>query len=392
MKQTKFVADETNKVFGIYADAAATTPTDARVADLIRHLMTEEYGNAGSHTHAYGARAQQEVQLARRRLAVAAGANPDEIIFTSGATEANNLAILGLAQHGQATTRRHIVTTEIEHKAVLEPVAELEQRGFKVTRIAPDSKGHVAAADVLGAIRPDTVLVSVMHANNETGAVQPIDEIARELPSSGPFFHVDAAQSFGRLNAMLRHARIDLVSISGHKIFGPKGVGALITRRRDGQRLPIRPLMFGGGQEWGLRPGTLPVPLVAGFGLACELAERESAGRSARCLAMRMEALQALNALGAKVHADPSLGVLPNILSFAIPGLDSEAVMVATKDLVAMSNGSACTSSRYEASHVLKAMALDPDLIAGTIRLSWTHETPSIPWGELIVRLDDIRL
>lgn len=356
-------------------------------------LMTESYGNAGSRTHLYGADAKAEVAQARERVAAAANAQPDEVIFTSGATESDNLAILGLVAHGQSAGRRHIVSTAIEHKAVLECLAHLEERGFEVTLITPDLAGYIQTDAVLDAVRPDTLLVSVMHANNETGAIQPVQAIADGLePFSDVLFHVDAAQTFGRETRALAHPRIDLISVSGHKVFAPKGVGALIAKRRQGRLPPLTPLMFGGGQERGLRPGTLPVPLIAGLGLAVELAEKEKEVRRQACSAHRSSALKAFTALDARVHGDADRGVLPNILSLSVPGLDSEAVMVATKHLVAISNGSACTSARYEPSHVLSAMALPPDVISGTIRLSWSHMTGPVPWEAIVEALDDLRI
>ncbi len=377
----------------VYLDCAATTATDPRVAKAIMRLFVEEYGNAGSRTHGYGASAQREVTTARERLAVTLAAEPEEIVFTSGATESDNLAILGLASYGAQTGRRHIVSTAIEHKAVLEPLARLTEEGFEVTLVAPNRLGHVAAADVLAVAREDTLLISVMHANNETGALQPIGKIAEGLPpNGGPFFHVDAAQTYGRETSALHHRRIDLVSISGHKIFGPKGVGALLARRRSGQRVPLRPLMVGGGQERGLRPGTQPVPLIAGLGLAAKLAESEREARTAACARMRSEALAALAPLNPVIHGDPECGVLPNILSIAVPGIDSEAVMVAVKDLAAISNGSACTSARYEPSHVLAAMGLAEEEAAGTVRMSWSHATLKVPWQQIVDRLTDLRI
>lgn len=376
----------------VYLDMAATTPVDPRVAELVIRLMTEEFGNAGSRTHRFGTEALAAVGKARAEIARPLGAEPADVIFTSGATEADNLAILGAAEHGRVTAKMHIVSTAIEHKAVLEPLEYLAGQGFDVTFIKPDRSGHVRAEDLLAAVRSDTLLVSVMHANNESGAVQPIGDIANGLAEGGPIFHVDAAQSFGRLNAALTHPRIDLISLSGHKIFGPKGVGALIARRRDGRRAPLKPLMYGGGQERGLRPGTLPVPLIAGFGLAAKLADKEQNERRAAAEAIRREALNAFAELGAHVHGDPHRGVLPHILSIAIPGVDSEAVMVAAKELVAISNGSACTSASYAPSHVMVAMGLDSEIVDGTIRISWAHDSVNVPWKELAKRIDDLRL
>jgi cysteine desulfurase len=375
----------------IYLDCAATTAADPRVAAIVMRLMTEEYGNAGSRTHFAGLAAQREVAAAREHIALTLAAQPDEVIFTSGATESDNLAIFGLADFGRAEGRRHIVSTAIEHKAVLEPLNHLAQQGFEVTLIPPDSAGYVSPQDVIKAIRSDTLLVSVMHANNETGAIQPIQELHDRIPDH-PFLHIDAAQSYGRETPDLMGHRFDLISISGHKIFGPKGIGALIARRRKGRRLPLRPLLYGGGQERGLRAGTIPVPLVAGFGVAAEMAAADRIKRLKRCEALRVSAIAAFRQVGAVVHEDPVRRRLANILSVSIPGVDSEAVMVALKGVVSISNGSACTSSRYEPSHVLLAMGLSPDDIAGTIRVSWSHTTEGIPWGKIVQILTEIRL
>jgi len=374
----------------VYLDAAATTPVDGRVASLVMTLMTQEFGNAGSRTHVYGAQALDEVNRARQRVAEAINATVDEIIFTSGATESDNIAILGLEHEARKTGRLHIVSTAIEHKAVLEPLHHLEGRGFEVTYVRPDRSGYVDAAEVTAAVRADTILVSVMHGNNETGALQPVQDIARGLAQSDVYFHVDAAQTFGRVTEPLRDRRIDMISLSGHKVFAPKGIGALVVRRRQGKRAPLLPLMFGGGQERGLRPGTLPTPLIAGFGLACQLAVEEERARQDACRRIRRLALDGLASIHPVVHGDESRGVLPNILSFAVPGVDSEAAIVAVKDVVAISNGSACTSARYEPSHVLVAMGLPDDVVSGTLRLSWTHHTEDVPWQGLVERLADI--
>ena len=248
----------------IYLDCAATTPLDSRVrAEMLRYL-DDDFGNAGSRTHAWGLRARAAVERARDQVAAVVGVRRGDVIFTSGATESNNLAILGLA--GAAQDRKHVVSTAIEHHAVLEPLAELGRRGFEITLVSPDSRGIVDPDAVAGAVRPDTVLVSIMHVNNETGVRQPVAEVADRLERSDAYVHVDAAQSFARDIDALRHPRIDLISASAHKINGPKGIGALITRRRGQERPPLQPLMFGGGQERGLRPGTMPVALAAGFG------------------------------------------------------------------------------------------------------------------------------
>ena len=257
------------------------------------------------------------VERARDQVAAVAGVRRGDVIFTSGATESNNLAILGLA--GAAQDRKHVVSTAIEHHAVLEPLAELGRRGFEITLVSPDSRGIVDPDAVAGAVRPDTVLVSIMHVNNETGVRQPVAEIADRLERSDAYLHVDAAQSFARDIDALRHPRIDLISASAHKINGPKGIGALITRRRGQERPPLQPLMFGGGQERGLRPGTMPVALAAGFGLAAELAAAERDERWERCVAFREALLSGLAPLGGIVNGDLAQSV-PYIVNLSFPG------------------------------------------------------------------------
>ncbi|MHC2432721.1 cysteine desulfurase [Bradyrhizobium sp. USDA 4451] len=356
------------------------------MTDLLRSHFEEELGNAGSRTHEHGVRAKRSVEEARNRVAHVVAAKPDEVIFTSGATEANNIAILGLAAHARASGRTHIVATAIEHKAVLEPIEYLQKNGFVVDLVSPGTKGFVSAAEIDAALRPDTGLVSVMHANNETGILQPIEAIAELLNGHSAHFHVDAAQTYGKDNVPLRSKRIDFISVSSHKVYGPLGIGALVARRRDHKRPPLQPLLFGGGQERGLRPGTLPVPLIAGFGLAAMIAERDWAKRRARCQEIRRSALNALASLPVRFHGEQD-NCLPHTLNFSVAGVDSEALMVTLKDLVSISNGSACTSHSYAPSHVLTAMGLSTEEIAGAVRVSWSHLTPSAPWGEIASRI-----
>ena len=351
--------------------------------------LTDGIGNAGSRTHEYGVLAKRMVQAARERVAAVVAAAPDEVHFTSGATESNNIALLGLAAHGHGTERRHIVSTAIEHKAVLEPLQEMETRGFEISLISPESTGAVAADAILRKLRPDTLLVSVMHANNETGAIQPISEIAAALEGHEAYFHVDAAQGYGKDLSPLRNTRIDLISVSGHKAYGPLGVGALILRRRGFKSPPLAPLTYGGGQERGLRPGTLPVPLLIGFGVAAERALADNELRRERCCEIGREAKDAFARLHPRYHSDPGL-TLPHVLNFSIPGIDSEAIMVAVKDLAAISNGSACTSQSYSPSHVLEAMNLPEDAVAGAVRLSWCHLTPDVDWMAIADRIESL--
>jgi len=366
----------------VYLDCNATTPLDPRVSDIVVRFLREEFGNSGSRTHIFGTTAKQAVGRAREQVASAVGVRPEEVIFTSGATESNNIAILGLAKSEPAKTKKHIISTQIEHKAVLEPLAHLEEEGFEVTLLPPTRGGWVEAAAVHEALREDTVLVSVMHVNNETGVIQPIGEIADVLEKHDAYFHVDAAQGFGKDNEPLKNKRLDLMSISGHKIFAPKGVGALIARRRGFKSPPLKPLVFGGGQERGLRPGTVPVHLVVGLGLAAELAVKEAKSRREACLKYRRRVLGALEELQPHINGDPER-TMPHVLNLSFPELDSEAAMLALKELVAISNGSACTSESYEASHVLTAMALEDDIIRGALRISWCHMTEGPDWVEV---------
>ena len=374
----------------VYLDCNATTPVDPRVRDEVFRFIDLEFGNAGSRTHEFGQRAKQAVQRARDQVAEVVDATREEVIFTSGATESNNLAILGLRAFGEQTGRKHIVSTAIEHKAVLEPLAHLSAHGFEVTLVPPTAAGYAEPDAIKSALRKDTLLVSVMHVNNETGVLQPIREICGVLREHPAYFHVDAAQVFGKELEALRNHRIDLTSISGHKIYGPKGIGSLVVRRRGYERPPLQPLFHGGGQERGLRPGTLPVPLIVGLGMAAELALKEHKERYEQCRRYRSVVLEALSPLQPSFNGDPAL-TLPHVLNISFAGLDSEAVMLALKDTVAISNGSACTSQSYSPSHVLKAMALADDTIRGALRISWCHTTAQISWTEVARTIGNLR-
>lgn len=374
----------------VYLDDNATTRVDPRVAEEVLTYMAYEYGNAGSRTHTYGQVAKERVNRARHEISAVVSANPDEVIFTSGATESNNLALLGLAPHGETTGKRHIVSTRIEHKAVLEPLSVLRERGFDVTLVPPTSGGWVSPDAIAAALRPDTLAVSVMAVNNETGVLQPTAEIAAALDRHDAYFHVDGAQAFGKIIAPLQNPRIDLLSISGHKIYGPKGIGALITRRRGFKRPPVSPLMHGGGQERGLRPGTLAVALIAGLGLAARLALEEASERMRLCQTTKVALLEALGPLGIELNGDPHR-TIPSTLNFSVPGVDSEAAIVALKDVVAVSNGSACTSQTYEPSHVLVAAGLPIERVEGALRLSWGPSTGQVPVAEIAQRLHGLQ-
>jgi len=373
----------------IYLDCNATTPLDPAVREVLFHYLTEEYGNDGSRTHEYGSRAKQAVQKARDQVGAVVQAKRDEVIFTSGATESNNLAILGLAAYGRESGKRHLIGTRIEHKAVLEPLEEMEKQGFEVTWLSCDEQGRVRVEELEAALRPDTLLVSVMAANNETGVRQPLDEVCGVLEGHEAYLHTDASQTFGKDLEPLRKDRIDLISVSGHKIFAPKGVGALITRRRGYDRVPLKSLVYGGGQERGLRPGTLPVALVAALGAAAEVAIKDHEKRAKHCRKLKDAALNAFEPLSPRINGRPE-ETMDHVLNLAFPGIDSEALIVALKDLVAISNGSACTSSSYTPSHVIKAMGYGDDEANEAIRMSWCHLTPEVEWDALVERVKNL--
>ena len=273
---------------------------------------------------------------------------------------------------------------------MLEPIAQLKARGFEVTEIYPDERGWVDPRAIETEVRPDTLLVSVMQVNNETGVIQPIDEIADLLSSSDAYLHVDAAQGFTKVRSIVGLTRVDLASISAHKIGGPMGIGALIARSRRSKRSPLRPLVFGGGQEKGIRPGTLPVHLIAALGEAAQLGTKEFEVRQTRTQSFKNELKAAFEVLSPHYIGDQKHCV-PNIVSLSIDGVDSEAFMLATKDYIAVSNGSACTSDRYEPSHVLTAMGVDAVVRAGAVRMSWSHDTETPDWSSVVACLEQLR-
>lgn len=374
----------------IYLDCNATTPPEPAVLTLMHRFMERDYGNAASPIHDFGEFARMAVEHARGQIAELVAARRDEIIFASGATEANNLALLGLVRHGLATGRRHLISTAIEHKAVLEPLAEMERLGFTVELLPVDATGRLEPRRLADALRPDTLLVSTMQVNNETGVSQPLAELASLLAGHDAFWHVDGAQGFGKEIEPLQDRRIDLISISGHKIYGPKGVGALIARKREGAFPPLSPLMFGGGQEQGFRPGTLPVPLIAGLGEAAKLALRNHEERAGCCRAFRERLLAALAPLQPVLNGDQGQ-VLPHTVNLSLPGIPSDRAITALKRLIAVSSTSACTSHTRTPSHVLAAMGLAEELIESSIRFSWCHLTPEPDWDKVTAALQYLR-
>ncbi|TDD89526.1 cysteine desulfurase DndA [Actinomadura darangshiensis] len=373
-----------------YLDSAATTRVDPRVAEVVLHWMTTEFGNAGSRTHDWGTRAKRAVQQAREQLAGQLNAGPPELVFTSGATESNNIALLGLAPYGEDQGRRHIISSTIEHKAVLEPLEHLASRGFEIDLISPGPSGRVSAEAVRDRLREDTLLVSLMHVNNETGVIQPVAELAEHLRDTPTYLHVDAAQGFGKLTQDLT-APIDLISVSGHKVGAPKGVGTLLIRRRGRDTLPLTPLMYGGGQERKLRPGTLPVPLIAGLAKAAEIFENEHQQWWERAAAFRARLVEGLGKTQVQFNGDQE-HVVPHILNLSFEGVDAEALIVRLKELVGIATGSACTSASYTPSHVLRSMGLPDDIASNGLRLSWfPDQVEGLDVNELVSEISDFQ-
>ena len=374
----------------IYLDCNATTPIEPEVVEKMNNYLTTDFGNEGSHTHSFGSVAKKAVQEATDQVVSLVNASRNEIIFTSGATESNNIAILGLKEFGLNNNKKHIIASAIEHKAVLEPIEELEKLGFDVDIINVDQSGRINPKDIKDKIREDTLLLSIMGVNNETGIIQPISEIIEIIKEHNCYFHVDAAQMYGKDIDTLSNKRIDLISISGHKIFGPKGIGALITRLRNFNKPPLQPLFFGGGQQAKLRPGTLPVHLIVGLGTAAKIAKKNFKKRQEQNKIIFNQILKLMKSLNGNLNGDEKY-LLGNCINFSIPTVDAEAFMLTTKDLISISNGSACTSSTYEPSHVIKAMNNNENIVKGAVRISWCHLTENkIPIEEIKERLQNI--
>ncbi len=358
----------------IYLDYNATSPILPEVLEGMIDVYRNHYGNSSSRTHTYGQDAKRLVEEARKRVAYALSIDPAEVTFTSGSTESNNLAIQGLVPYGVESGKNHMVTTVIEHSSVLEPMHFLEQLGFKVDYVPVDFSGRVDLERLLSYVNDKTLLVSIMHGNNETGVIQPVKEIGEALAEKGVYFHIDASQTFGKLILELRSVKYDLLSCTAHKIYGPQGVGALIARQKRYRRLPIKPLLLGGGQEKGLRPGTVPVALVAGFGIAVEACIQHHDLWKGKFLSLRRQVMEQLDLVNHLVNGDQEF-CLDNCINISFPGVDSEALMMAVRNDLALSNGSACTSYEYRPSHVLKAMGCPSE---SSIRISWGPFTEAI--------------
>lgn len=352
----------------VYLDNNATTPVDPRVLEAMLPYLRDEYGNAASRNHRYGWAAEEAVENARKEIAELIGASSKELIFNSGATEGDNEAIIGTARMC-ADKGKHIITTPIEHKAVVDPCKFLESQGYEVTWLEVDKTGRVSADQVKGAIRDDTILVTIMFANNEIGTINPIGEIGAVCKEKGVLFHTDATQAFGKVPIDVEAMGIDMLSLSAHKIYGPKGVGALYVRRKR-PRVRLAPLVHGGGHERGMRSGTLNVPGIVGLGKAAQIAREEMPTESVRLAGLRdrlwaglSEHLTEISLNGHPEHR------LPNTLNVSFLYVEGESLMMGCKD-IAVSSGSACTSASLEPSYVLKGLGLGDDLAHSSLRFS----------------------
>ncbi len=374
----------------IYLDYNASTPIHPDVLDTMINVYRQEFGNADSRTHIFGDSARHTVEKARHSVADLLNVNSSEVFFTSGATESDNIAILGLNEYAEKTGKKHIVTTSIDHKAVLQPVKKLESQGFDVTYINPDRSGAVSWEDVINAVRKDTLLVSVMHVNNETGIIQPVKGIGDYLSNTDVLFHIDAAQSFGKMISEIRSLKYDMLSASAHKMYGPQGVGVLVLRKKHYRLPPVTQIMYGGNQEHGLRPGTLPTALIAGLGKAAELVQLNCASHWEKYKINKEKILEIINQSGVKykINGDQNL-CIPNTLNVSFTGVNSEALMLAARNYCGVSNGSACNSSNYSPSYVLEAMGYDADRIQSAIRISWGYD--AIPDSEFFHLISSVK-
>jgi cysteine desulfurase len=365
LKATSVAHGPDDVKFPIFLDYQSTTPVDPRVLDKMLPYFTLKFGNPHSRSHAYGWEAEEATEIAREQVATLINASPKEVIFTSGATESNNIAIKGVARFYK-DKKNHIITVQTEHKCVLDSCRHLEQEGFRVTYLPVQTNGLVDLEQLKAAITDQTVMVSVMAINNEIGVIQPLAEIGAICRASGVFFHTDAAQAFGKIPLDVEAMNIDLMSISGHKIYGPKGIGALFVRRRP--RIRLEPLTTGGGQERGMRSGTLPTPLVVGLGEAARIAKEEMGTEAER---VRYLSDKFLNAV---VDGVPDVFIngdreqrWPGCINLSFAYIEGESMIMAIKNL-AVSSGSACTSASLEPSYVLRAIGVGEDLAHTSIR------------------------
>jgi cysteine desulfurase len=350
----------------IYLDYQATTPCDPRVVEAMLPYFTEKFGNPHSRNHSFGWEAEEGVENARRQVASIIGADEKEVIFTSGATESNNLALKGVA-HFHKGKKNHIITTVTEHKCILDSCRHLEMEGFKVTYLPVQQNGLVDLEQLKAAITDQTVLVSFMAVNNEIGVIQPLAEIGKICRARGVYFHTDAAQAVGKIPLDVNAMNIDMMSISGHKIYGPKGIGALYVRRKP--RVRLEALIHGGGQERGMRSGTLPTPLIVGLGEACAIAEKEMGAETERLKYLRDRMYNKIKEQLPEVFLNGDLEQrIPGNLNISFAYVEGEGLMMGIKDL-AVSSGSACTSASLEPSYVLRALGVEEELAHTSLRL-----------------------
>lgn len=359
----------------VYLDFNASSPVDERVLARMVDVYRFHFGNADSRTHIYGTDAKEIVNASRKALAEILRIDSTDIFFTSGSTESNNMAVLGLLEYAKESGRNHFITTAIEHKSVMEAMKFMERHGCAVDFVFPDDTGRIQPKQVLDLVTEKTLLVSVMHVNSETGIIQPIEEIGEGLADTPAYFHIDATQGFGKLNASLRKTKYNMLSITAHKLAGPQGIGAFILRRdQTYRRPPVKPLMYGGQQERGYRPGTTPVALAAGFAMAAQLCEKEAEAHWKACMDVKQSFLRAIEGLDYTLNGDPRF-CLPTTVNVSFHGVDAEGIFLATKDSYAFSNGSACNSGGHVPSYVLTAMGLSDARISEAVRISWNQDT-----------------
>lgn len=360
----------------IYLDYNATTPIDEHVLTEMINVYRNTVGNSDSRTHDYGKRARSVVENARKQVASLVGVEPGEVFFTSGATESNNIAIQGLEEYANKTGKKHIITSAIEHKAVLESAKAMKSRGFDVDIVNPDLSGRVNVQEIIALLREDTLLVSLMHANNETGIIQPVKELGEVLDERKVLFHIDATQSCGKLVEEIRQLKYNMLSFSAHKLRGPQGIGVLILKKQGYRLPPVKNIMYGGQQEHGIRPGTVPVALVAGCGVACEIAENNYIKNNEKTRDIKKFILDTLENMGIEFNLNGDQNYcLSTTVNVCFPGVMSEALMIATKQYCGISNGSACTSKSYASSYVLVSMGTPEEVIESSVRISWGPDT-----------------
>ncbi len=423
---------------GIYLDNNSSSPIDERVLAVMVDTYLNSYGNADSRTHNHGEQARTIVENARKQVASLLGINSSEVFFTSGSTESNNITIQGLEEYALETNKKHIITSAIEHKSVLETVKMMKKKGFEVDIVNPDLSGQVNVQEILDKVREDTLLVSIMHViletvkmmkkkgfevdivnpdlsgqvnvqeildkvredtllvsimhvNNETGIIQPVDILGAELEKRNILFHVDATQSCGKLVDEIRNLKYNMLSFSAHKLKGPQGVGALILKKKRYRLPPVKNIMYGGQQEHGIRPGTIPVALVAGCGKACEIAENEYKENSQKLKSLKVVLEELLNASGVEYHYNGNQDYcVDSAVNICFKGVMSEALMLSSKQYCSVSNGSACTSKSYSPSYVLEAMGIPVEDIESSVRISWGAETNENEFCDNISKMIEI--